>query len=190
MATMTIPSDDRLIVSRPVLGMNNEVFVDALKVRTIVFVEEQKVPAENELDSDESRCWHWCCYHEDPDGMRTPIGAVRLVTPPHPSHAEGPDGNYLKVGRMATVKEFRGRGVGRLLVDTAVKFATKNREQVGCKDIDGKPTGSDWDGRILAHAQKAARGWWEKVGFVVDESMGEWTEEGIVHVGMWRKGLE
>jgi predicted GNAT family N-acyltransferase len=142
MATMTIPSDDRLIVSRPVLGMNNEVFVDALKVRTIVFVEEQKVPAENELDSDESRCWHWCCYHEDPDGMRTPIGAVRLVTPPHPSHAEGPDGNYLKVGRMATVKEFRGRGVGRLLVDTAVKFATKNREQVGCKDIDGKPTGS------------------------------------------------
>jgi GNAT superfamily N-acetyltransferase len=131
---------------------------------------------------DEPRCWHMVCYQTDESGVRTPVGAIRLVTPPHPSYEEGPEnepeGNYLKVGRLATVKEFRGRGVGKLLVEAAVKFASENRKEVGCRDVDGARIDGEWDGRFLAHAQIVVKRVWEKMGFVVDEGMGEWIEEG------------
>ena len=39
----------------------------------------------------------------------------------------------------------------------------------------------------MVHAQKQVQGFWEKYGFKVDEGMGTWDEEGIEHVGMWRR---
>lgn len=37
-------------------------FLDAMEVREQVFVEEQKVPLENEFDSDDARSCHWVSY--------------------------------------------------------------------------------------------------------------------------------
>lgn len=143
----------------------------------------KQVPAGNELDMDEPRCWHMVCYSVDSEsGGRTPVGAIRIVTPPHPSHEEGPEkepeGNYIKIGRLATVKEHRRRGIARLLVDAAVKFASENRHEVGCRNVQGHKIEGEWDGRILAQAQTAVSGAWAKMGFVVDADMGEWIEEG------------
>ena len=39
-----------------------EVFIEAMTVREQVFVEEQKVPLENELDADDERSFHWVVY--------------------------------------------------------------------------------------------------------------------------------
>lgn len=74
-------------------------------------------------------------------------------------------------------------GLGGRLVEAAVEWMRKreNRERV-VEVVDGE----GWDGWILVHAQVAARKAWEAFGFVVDESMGVWDEEGIDHVGMWR----
>jgi predicted GNAT family N-acyltransferase len=36
-----------------------QTFLDAMEVREKVFVKEQKVPLENEFDSDDSRACHW-----------------------------------------------------------------------------------------------------------------------------------
>lgn len=39
-----------------------QLFLDAMRVREEVFVHEQGVPLENELDSDDARSWHWVVY--------------------------------------------------------------------------------------------------------------------------------
>ncbi|PHH92781.1 hypothetical protein CDD83_5187 [Cordyceps sp. RAO-2017] len=73
-------------------------FIDAMKVREQVFVEEQKVPAENEFDADDSRSCHWVAYlgadHADDLAVRdasrrdrpTPVGTIRMVPFPHDPH--------------------------------------------------------------------------------------------------------
>ena len=87
-------------------------FQDAMTVREEVFVHEQNVPAENEVDEEEGRCWHWVVYvnenmdhnakkrqnqeWEEEDCNRIekiemkrnvkPVATVRLVPPPHTEH--------------------------------------------------------------------------------------------------------
>ncbi|KAK2047567.1 acetyltransferase [Colletotrichum somersetense] len=81
-------------------------FCDAMEVRESVFVNEQKVPVENEFDADDSRACHWVAYASvnkvvekevlDAAGnivkprrsstRTTPIGTIRLVPFPHAPH--------------------------------------------------------------------------------------------------------
>lgn len=159
-------------------------------VRTKVFVHEQGVPAENERDDDDERSIHWVIYDDE-----TPIGVIRLVPSPHAphshdhpdSHVENPEkGTFIKLGRVATLKEYRGLGVGRMLVDATVRYASLNPGEVGPRGKDGVVGEGEWDGRCLVHAQSSVQGMWGKCGFVIDPGMGEWDEEGIMHVGMWR----
>lgn len=79
---------------------------DLLQVREEVFVVEQGVPAELEVDADDQRSIH--VIARDPQDR--PVGTGRLT----------PDG---RIGRMAVLKPWRGRGVGtailRSLIDTA-----------------------------------------------------------------------
>lgn len=39
-----------------------DVFKDCMSVREEVFVKEQHVPLERELDEDDPRSYHWVCY--------------------------------------------------------------------------------------------------------------------------------
>lgn len=72
---------------------------DAKTIRFEVFVEEQNVPAELEMDHMDAVCTHAVAY--DADG--TPVGTGRLL----------PDGH---IGRMAVRKRARGTGVGDALL--------------------------------------------------------------------------
>lgn len=72
---------------------------DAKIIRFEVFVEEQKVPAELEMDHMDSVCLHAVAY----DAAGTPIGTGRLL----------PDGH---IGRMAVRKPGRGTGIGGALL--------------------------------------------------------------------------
>jgi len=94
-----------------------EVFRDAMSVREDVFVKEQKVALENEVDIDDARSFHWVAYasvgtsgsdgnaamdgvtkdsatsaeHTGRKGstaMKLPVGTIRLVPPPHPPHPQ------------------------------------------------------------------------------------------------------
>jgi predicted GNAT family N-acyltransferase len=43
-----------------------------------------------------------------------------------------------------------------------------------------------WKGLVVVHAQRDKTvDLWKKYGFEIDEGMGEWDEEGMMHVGMW-----
>ena len=78
---------------------------EAKRIRVTVFVEEQGVPAELEMDDNDAASLHALAYA---DGRA--IGTGRLL----------PDGH---IGRMAVLKEWRGRGAGRSLLRRLIDAA-------------------------------------------------------------------
>ena len=81
----------------------------ALAIRRSVFIEEQNVPEEIELDADDGHAFHALAIL---DGVA--IGCGRML-----DHGD----SEVKIGRMAVLREFRGTGVGahilRFLIDRA-----------------------------------------------------------------------
>jgi predicted GNAT family N-acyltransferase len=195
-------------------------FLSALAVRFAVFVDEQHCSAAEEIDKDDRVSWHWVAYVIE-DGAagneyrRIPAGTIRLVpVAPVPTHQEdshdakialGPkhgktgmwDGKeaFVKLGRMATLKEYRKLGLGRRLVDEAIEWLERNHEKVvgkvgaeaNDKETERMEAMGKWDGLVLVHAQKVIERFWASCGFVRDRGMGEWWEDGIEHVAMWRR---
>ncbi|KAF3481040.1 uncharacterized protein GIQ15_03799 [Arthroderma uncinatum] len=167
--------------TQPGSGLKFPIYNDGLRVRTAVFVDEQRCAPENEVDEDDGRSWHWVAY----DGT-VPVGVVRLVPPPHEGHDghEGPDGEqpFVRIGRLAVLPSYRGKGLARTLVDTALGWAAEHAGEVGAA-LDA---GSRWNGLTLIHAQTAVEAMYARLGFVTDPGMGRWEEEGIPHIGMWK----
>jgi predicted GNAT family N-acyltransferase len=97
---------------------------------------------------------------------------------------------YIKLGRWAVLKDFRGRGIANLLIKTALDWAKRNPEYFNPSGADRSRLGMDahrtkWNGLVCVHAQEYLVNAWAKFGFQVDEEMGRWTEAGIPHVGMF-----
>ncbi|AZU61290.1 GNAT family N-acetyltransferase [Neobacillus mesonae] len=84
---------------------------DAYKVRKNVFVEEQHVPIEEEIDQFEQDAVHFVMYHED-----MPIGAGRFRII---------DG-IGKVERICVLEESRKLGAGKAIMDSIETYALKN----------------------------------------------------------------
>ena len=79
---------------------------EAQRIRETVFVAEQGVPAEIELDDWDERCEHVLAY----DAGGRPVGTGRLL----------PDGH---IGRMAVLRQARGQGVGGLVLEALIERA-------------------------------------------------------------------
>lgn len=114
-------------------------------IRRTVFIEEQNVPEELEWDEIDARCYHVLAFAAD----GTPIGTGRLVLDGH-------------IGRMAVLREWRGKGVGSAILETLLGYAQK----------EGFRT-------VKLHAQTHAVGFYAKRGFKV--AGGEFMEAGIPH---------
>jgi predicted GNAT family N-acyltransferase len=78
---------------------------EAKRIRFAVFVQEQGVPAELEMDENDERSLHALAYE---DGRA--VGTGRLL----------PDGH---IGRMAVLRAARGKGAGRAMLDRLVDAA-------------------------------------------------------------------
>lgn len=79
----------------------NHEFAEALKLRIKVFVEEQKVPLEEEHDELDQIAQHFGLFVQE-----ELVGTGRLVI----------EQQVGQIGRIAVLPEFRGRGLGRTLV--------------------------------------------------------------------------
>ncbi|GAB3381254.1 GNAT family N-acetyltransferase [Spongiibacter taiwanensis] len=77
-------------------------------IRYRVFVEEQAVPEELELDEFDVSARHWLIAEHD-----QPVGTLRLL-----------DNN--SIGRMAVLAEHRGKGIGRRLLQACIDAATRD----------------------------------------------------------------
>jgi predicted GNAT family N-acyltransferase len=120
------------------------------RIRELVFVREQGVPLELEWDEQDPHCDHALAHAAD----GSVLGTGRLL----------PDGH---IGRMAVLKEWRGQGVGALLLQALVNQARKRGHA-----------------RVRLNAQTHAAGFYRRLGFEV--SGPEFIEAGIPHVVMQR----
>ncbi|KAI8270336.1 hypothetical protein K4K58_010833 [Colletotrichum sp. SAR11_239] len=103
---------------------------------------------------------------------------------------------YVKLGRLAVIEGFRGHRISLLLVNTVLAWLKEKPsyfdpsikemglEQIGASTAEEVPK---WKGLVCVHAQKQVVEMWEKMGFVIDEGMGTWWEEGIEHKGMFMR---
>jgi predicted GNAT family N-acyltransferase len=119
----------------------------AWAIRRIVFIEEQHVPEEIEMDADDAHAFHAVAL----DGNR-PVGCGRMV-----AH----DG-YVKIGRMAVLRERRGEGIGRSIL----AFLMQHAKRQGFS-------------RAVLHAQLTAEGFYLKNGYIPEGEVFE--EAGITH---------
>lgn len=122
-------------------------------VRESVFVQEQGVPPELELDEHDASAVH--ALAEDTEGR--PIGAGRLLTDGH-------------IGRLAVLPDWRGRRVGRTLLDALVAEA-EHRGQA----------------EAILNAQAHALEFYQHAGFKITSKA--FVEAGILHREM-RKRLQ
>ena len=86
---------------------------EASRIRLAVFVEEQRVPPEIEMDEKDTVCVHALAYAQG-----RAVGTGRLL----------PDGH---IGRMAVLKESRSRGVGGAILERLVEEARRR----GMKEV-------------------------------------------------------
>ncbi len=121
---------------------------DLRSVRTEVFVVEQNVPEDEEWDEHDAHSKH--VIARDPDGR--PIGTGRLTA----MHT---------IGRMAIVRDWRGKGVGAAILRVLL-------EQARASHIP----------RIELHAQTHALAFYSRAGFVAFGD--EYDECGIAHRSM------
>jgi YbgC/YbaW family acyl-CoA thioester hydrolase len=108
---------------------------DAQAIRTAVFVEEQKIPAEMEWDAADESCTHAVAYNRF--GM--PLATGRLL-----EHVPG----VAKIGRMAVSQTMRGSRIGRAVLDGLMQAA---RERA--------------DREVILHAQMTAAPFYARAGF-------------------------
>ena len=120
------------------------------EIREIVFVEEQGF--QEEFDDVDDVATHLIVFK---DGQA--IATCRYFF--------NPTLNEYLVGRIAVLKEYRGRGIGAFML-------RKTREILAEKGVR----------RVYLHAQKRARIFYEKQGFVPIGKEDE--EEGVPHLWM------
>ena len=82
----------------------------AIEVRRRVFIDEQGVPVEEELDGRDAEALHLLAL--DPGDGHT-IGTLRLLL----------DGELAKVGRVAVDRDWRRRGIAARMLDLALAEA-------------------------------------------------------------------
>ncbi|CAG0986319.1 amino-acid N-acetyltransferase [Burkholderiales bacterium] len=120
------------------------------RLRHAVFVVEQKVPEDLEWDGIDADCEHAIAE----DGAGSPVGCARLL----------PDGH---IGRMAVLREWRGRGVGGAILEHLVARARARGHAVA-----------------RLNAQTHAIPFYEAHGFAVAGD--EYDDAGIPHRAMER----
>jgi predicted GNAT family N-acyltransferase len=129
----------------------------AFAIRMRVFVKEQGVPEEIELDRDDRRAIHFLAFA----GPQA-VGTARVVW----------NRGSAKIGRMAVLKSYRGRGVGKKLLKRAIATAQKTeirekRSEVGRQKSGSKNKKPLHRGArtIYLHAQVPVIGFYESMGF-------------------------
>ena len=119
------------------VGSWSELGADAQRLRTAVFVEEQKIPKELEWDAADATAVHAVAYNR----LGRPLATGRLL--PHEPGSS-------KVGRMAVDRTLRGGRLGR---DVLLALMETARER--------------GDAEVVLHAQRSAEGFYARLGFTV-----------------------
>lgn len=114
----------------------SDIYSHSLKIRQTVFVKEQHVPAELEIDEHEAHCCYFLLLLDD----GTPVSTLRIL----PSDT----GETALIQRVATLKAYRGQGYAHQLM----VFVLNDLKTQGFKTAE-------------LHAQIQALSFYEGLGF-------------------------
>ena len=132
----------------------------ALRLRSDVFVVEQDC-VYPDLDDKDVQCIHLIAMEEDAKHGQSALATARMV-PPGVSYAEP------SIGRVVTMRTARGGGLGRALMERAIRICQRHWPRQG----------------IRISAQQYLIRFYEGFGFVCT---GEgYLEDGIPHIEMLR----
>lgn len=129
----------------------NNNFSEIEKIRTSVFVKEQNVPIELEWDEFDNDSSHIIAYYKN-----KPVGTARLLNDGH-------------IGRMAVLKAYRNRNIGKNMLKYILEIAQK-------RSINN----------IELSAQEHAVNFYKKYGFTVTSNV--YMDAGIPHYTMQYDG--
>ena len=122
-------------------------------LRRTVFIEEQNVPEADEVDGRDAGAVHLLATV---DGRA--VGTARLLV----------SGDSGKIGRVCVLAEMRGKGIGALLIEAAVREFAANPAI----------------GKVKLSAQINALPFYERLGFTAEGE--DYLDAGIVHRDMFR----
>lgn len=128
--------------------------VNALKVRDVVFIQEQNVPVELEHDEYDADALHILAMDT---ATKEPVGTARIL--------DKGDG-VAKIGRVAVLKEYRGRGIGQALMQAVFKTT---------RELDFTS--------LMLDSQVSVIPFYEALGFVAEG--GVFDDAGIPHRRMY-----
>lgn len=112
-----------------------------LEIRTVVFVEEQQVPVEIEIDELDPNATHFLALSKN-----CAIGTARAII-------DGSD--IARIGRVAVLKPYRGMGVGNHLMQHAEHWI---KQHSAAKNIE-------------IHAQVHSLGFYETLGYIANSNI-------------------
>jgi predicted GNAT family N-acyltransferase len=143
----------------------------AWQVRTEVFVEEQHVPLEEEIDALDTAASTTHVLAVDQAG--TVLGTGRLLSDPaHPGEVH--------LGRLAVRAAARGRGVGARLVVAIEGLALAEHAVL----VDGAPGGADRLAvTVELSAQEHALGFYRRLGYELVDG------ERYLDAGIWHRDM-
>ena len=115
---------------------------------------------------------------------------------------------YVKLGRLSVLAPYRKLNLSKLLINSVLDFAAEQPDaiylppsatirEVAARQGSQAVRPLSWQGLVMIHAQVQLKHMWEKHGFREElcDDNGEveiaaephWMEEGIEHVGMWKR---
>lgn len=127
-----------------------------VRSRCEVFIQEQKIVCEEEIDGLDDKCIH--IFFEE-EGR---IGAYCRIVP------KGIGYENISIGRVLVLKEFRRKGIAQEMLEVAIEYIERNFKE----------------DKIVLSAQVYAKTLYESVGFVAVNDVYE--EAGIPHIKMYK----
>jgi len=121
-----------------------------------VFIQEQKIICEEELDGLDNKCIH--VFLEE----REKVVAYCRIVP------KGINYENVSIGRVLVLKQFRRNGIAQEMLNVAVEYIKSNFQE----------------NKIVLSSQLYAKALYESVGFIITSDIYE--EAGIPHVKMYK----
>ena len=124
--------------------------------RCEVFIQEQKIVCEEELDGLDDKCIH--VFLEEDERV---VAYCRIVP-------KGVNYENISIGRVLVLKEFRRKGIAQEMIKVTVKYIKSNFQE----------------NKIVLSSQLYAKSLYESVGFIATSDVYE--EAGIPHIKMYK----
>ena len=126
------------------------------KSRCKVFIQEQKIICEEELDGLDDKCMH--VFLEENERV---VAYCRIVP-------KGINYENISIGRVLVLKEFRRKGIAQEMLKVTVKYIKSNFQE----------------NKIVLSSQLYAKELYESVGFIATSDVYEEAE--IPHIKMYK----